>query len=82
LLGYEVDRVTAVRPRAGLHIHTVGPCGDIVDDGGHIRDGYGLEPGTWVLIRPDGYIGAIVSSDAGPALERYFSSVGVAGCDD
>src|SRR6516225_3797297 len=42
LLGYEVDRTTAVRPRAGLHIHTVGPRGDIVDDGGHIRTGYGL----------------------------------------
>ena len=38
----------------------LGPRGDIVDDGGHVRDGYGLEPGTWVLIRPDGYIGAIV----------------------
>jgi len=82
LLGYEVDRATAVRPRPGLHIHTVGPHGDIVDDGGHIRTGYGLEPGTWVLIRPDGYIGAIASGDAGPALERYLSSVGFGGCDE
>src|SRR5215475_7157807 len=82
LLGYEVDRATAVRPRAGLHIHTVGPRGDVVDDGGHIRTGYGLEPGTWVLVRPDGYIGAIASSDAGPALEHYLSSVGFAGRDD
>jgi len=82
LLGYAVDRVTAVRPRAGLHIHTVGSRGDIIDDGGHIRDGYGLEPGTWVLIRPDGYVGAIVSSDAAPALECYLSSVGVGGCND
>ena len=82
LLGYEVDRTTAVRPRAGLHIHTVGPRGDIVDDGGHIRTGYGLEPGTWVLVRPDGYIGAIASSDARPALERYLASVGFGGCAD
>jgi 2-polyprenyl-6-methoxyphenol hydroxylase-like FAD-dependent oxidoreductase len=82
LLGYEVDRATAVRPRTGLHIHTVGLRGDIVDDGGHIRTGYGLEPGTWVLIRPDGYIGAIASCDAGPALERYLSTVGFGGCDD
>ena len=76
LLGYEVDRV-ALGPRASLHIHTLGPRGDIVDEGGHIRDGYGLEPGTWVLIRPDGYIGAIVSSDERPALERYLALVGV-----
>jgi len=82
LLGYEVDRANAVRPRAGLHIHTVGRRGDIVDDGGYIRIGYGLEPGTWVLVRPDGYIGVIASSDAGPVLERYLSSVGFAGCDD
>lgn len=82
LLGYEVDRANAVRPRAGLHIHTVGRRGDIVDDGGYIRIGYGLDPGTWVLVRPDGYIGVIASSDAGPALEHYLSSVGFAGCDD
>jgi hypothetical protein len=79
LLGYEVDRVTAVRPRAGLHVHTLGSRGDIVDDGGHVRGGYGLEPGTWVLIRPDGYIGAIVSCDAQPALERYLAAVGLEG---
>jgi hypothetical protein len=72
-----VDHVAAVRPRAGLRIHTVGARGDIIDQGGHIRDGYGLEPGDWLLIRPDGYIGAIVSSDERPALDRYFQHVGV-----
>jgi 2-polyprenyl-6-methoxyphenol hydroxylase-like FAD-dependent oxidoreductase len=82
MLGYEVDRATAVRPRAGLHIHTVGRRGDLVDDAGHFRAGYGLEPGTWVLVRPDGYIGAIASSDAGPALERYLTNVGFGVCDD
>ena len=65
------------RPRSGLRIHTVGAYGDIVDEGGHFRDGYGLEPGNWVLIRPDGYIGAIVSSDERPALDRYLENVGV-----
>jgi hypothetical protein len=77
LLGYEVDRVTAVRPRGGLRIHTFGAFGDIIDEGGHIRDGYGLKPGNWVLIRPDGYIGAIVSSDERPALARYLEHVGL-----
>jgi len=77
LLGYEVDRATAVPARAGLRVHTHGPRGDIVDDGGHVRGGYGLEPGTWVLIRPDGYIGAIVSCDQRPALDSYLEHVGV-----
>jgi hypothetical protein len=82
LLGYEVDRATAVRPRPGLRIHMLGPRGDIVDDGGHVRDGYGLEPGTWVLIRPDGYIGAIISCDGLPALDRYLEQVGVGAVTD
>ena len=74
--------MTAVRPRAGLRIHTVGARGDIIDEGGHIRDGYGLEPGDWVLIRPDGYIGAIVSSDERPALDRYLEHVGLGAVAD
>src|SRR5262245_44208040 len=82
LLGYEVDRATAVSARAGLHIHTFGARGEFVDDEGLVRDGYGLEPGTWVLIRPDGYIGAIVSYDEQPALERYLAVVGVGGATD
>jgi len=77
LLGYEMDRAAAVPARAGLHVHTLGPRGDIVDDGGHVRDGYGLEAGTWVLIRPDGYIGAIVSCDEWRALDHYLQHVGV-----
>ncbi len=76
LLGYEVDRLSAVEPRPGLHVHAVGPHGDIVDDGGHIRAGYGARRGDWILVRPDGYIGAIVSSNHAVALETYLDSVG------
>ena len=77
LVGYEVDRLAAVKPRGGLHIHAVGPRGDIVDDGGHIRDGYGVRAGEWVLVRPDGYIGAIVSSEHISVLENYLNGVGL-----
>ena len=66
------------RPRPGLHVHIVGPRGDLVDDAGHFRDAYGLSPGEWVLVRPDGYVGAIVSADKISALERYLGKVGVA----
>jgi hypothetical protein len=76
LLGYEVER-DAVPPRPGLHIHTVGARGDIFDEVGHLRDVYGLASGDWVLVRPDGYIGAIVSSGEVEALETYLRSVGL-----
>ncbi|HTW34097.1 MAG TPA: FAD-dependent oxidoreductase [Rhizomicrobium sp.] len=74
LLGYGVPRSAAIASRPGLHIHTTGGRGDITDDGGHIRDAYGLTTG-WVLVRPDGYVSAIVSDPA--CLERHLESVGV-----
>jgi 2-polyprenyl-6-methoxyphenol hydroxylase-like FAD-dependent oxidoreductase len=76
LLGCEAERADmAARP--GLHVHIVGPHGDVVDDGGHFRDAYRLSPGDWVLVRPDGYIGAIVETNELPALERYLAEAGV-----
>ncbi|UQI28780.1 FAD-dependent oxidoreductase [Pseudomonas bijieensis] len=77
LLGYGTQR-GALRPRPGLHIHVIGPDGDIQDDQGHFRDAYQPALGDWVLIRPDGYIGAFVSGWEGKALERYFVRVGLA----
>ncbi|MCF1464966.1 FAD-binding protein [Agrobacterium vitis] len=76
LMGYEVAR-DLVSPRRGLHIHTIGPHGDLVDDVGHFQDAYALTAGNWVLIRPDGYVGAIVSSEEITALEMYLQSVGL-----
>jgi 2-polyprenyl-6-methoxyphenol hydroxylase-like FAD-dependent oxidoreductase len=76
-IGYQVDRATAVAPRAGLHIHTIGPRGDLVDEGGHIRGAYGLADGDWLLIRPDGYIGAIVGSGDPSALTTYLDGGGI-----
>ncbi|WP_322028390.1 FAD-dependent oxidoreductase [Paraburkholderia sp. J76] len=76
LLGYDVER-DCVAPRRGLRIHTFGVRGDVVDDGGHFRDAYGLRSGEWVLVRPDGYVGAIVATDGIEALENYFRIGGV-----
>ncbi len=76
LIGHEVDR-TLVTPRAGLHIHILGPRGDIIDDAGHLHDAYALAAGNWVLIRPDGYVGAIVSSQEIGALKAYFPAMGL-----
>jgi 2-polyprenyl-6-methoxyphenol hydroxylase-like FAD-dependent oxidoreductase len=77
LLGYEVADRAAVAARAGLRVHIVGKGGDLLDDGGYMRDAYGLAAGTWLLVRPDGYVGAVVENDALSALEGYLTSVGL-----
>lgn len=71
LVGFEVDR-NCVPPRAGLRIHTVGSGGDLADDSGHFQNAYAASPGDWVLVRPDGYIGALVTSQEISALENYW----------
>jgi FAD binding domain len=76
LIGCETDR-TRVGPRPGLHIHIVGPHGDVIDDGYHFRDAYGISPGDWVLVRPDGYVGAVVGADNVPLIERCLVQVGI-----
>ena len=76
LLGYEVDR-DPVRARRFLHIHTFGAGGDLVDSMGHFLREYAVSPGDWVLIRPDGYVGAIVGSGDIEVLEDYLRKVGL-----
>jgi 2-polyprenyl-6-methoxyphenol hydroxylase-like FAD-dependent oxidoreductase len=71
LLVYEAP--SPITTCAGLRIHRVG--GDVIDDQGLVREHYGLTPGDCVLVRPDGYIGA-VDRDAA-ALEQYLVSVGL-----
>lgn len=76
LLGYGAARAS-VSPRPQLRIHVLGPGGDVVDEDGHFADAYAVSDGDWVLVRPDGYIGAIVASKQTSALERYLDTVGV-----
>ena len=76
LIGYETAREIAA-PRSNLHIHNVGARQELSDVGGHLRSAYGLAPGEWVLVRPDGYVGAIFRSDEAGALESYLKGVGL-----
>lgn len=75
LVGYGVDR-SSIEPRHRLHIHTFGPGGDVVDDEGHFAAAYAPVPASWILVRPDGYVGAIVAASELPALERHLAQVG------
>src|SRR5471032_1614026 len=76
LLGYGVAP-GLVLPRAGLHIHLIGAHGEVIDEQGQFQDAYELAPGEWVLVRPDGYVGAIVSSGSIQSLEAYLLQVGL-----
>jgi 2-polyprenyl-6-methoxyphenol hydroxylase-like FAD-dependent oxidoreductase len=81
LLGYHVDR-TVVPAYAGVRVHLIGAGGDLIDENGHFVEVYSVVPGEWVLVRPDGYVGAIVASDQIHVLERLFEWVGIATGDD
>ncbi|MGW5266411.1 FAD-dependent oxidoreductase [Microbispora sp. NPDC004025] len=61
LIGYDVPAGDAPAARRGVRVHTIGERGDIVDTGRHVRDGYGLASGQWVLVRPDGYVAAVTA---------------------
>jgi 2-polyprenyl-6-methoxyphenol hydroxylase-like FAD-dependent oxidoreductase len=79
LIGFEADRTLATRgnPHMHVHLHVIGPDAEIIDDAAHFRTAYGVRPGDWILIRPDGYVGAIVSSAQLDALSPYFDGVGL-----
>jgi 2-polyprenyl-6-methoxyphenol hydroxylase-like FAD-dependent oxidoreductase len=72
LLGLGVSH--AIEPRPVLHTHIAGPGGDILDCGGHIRAAYG-GPGRWILVRPDGYLAALVEDGELPALQAHMRTV-------
>ena len=76
LLGYHAYG-GAVRPRPGLHIHVIAPHGDLLDDQQHVEEAYAPSIGEWVLVRPDGYIGAIVQGSELADLEVYLTRVGL-----
>ncbi len=76
LLEFEAETV-AVQPLKALHIHRIGQGGDYTDSENRFRDTYEAAPGDRILIRPDGYVGAIISQGEVTALEAYLRSVGL-----
>lgn len=73
LLGYASDR--AIAPvRSGLQVHVFGPAGDLRDTDRHVEDAYGMAPGEWVLIRPDGYVAAVVDANSIDRLANHLDA--------
>lgn len=72
----------AFPPRSGLHVHRLGDRGDVVDAFGHIHDAYGLTPNECVLVRPDGYVAAVLPLDPEPVarLKAYLVRIGLPSC--
>jgi 2-polyprenyl-6-methoxyphenol hydroxylase-like FAD-dependent oxidoreductase len=77
LLGYGIGR-RAISPRPNLHIHTIGTQAELDDDAGHFMAAYAPSPGDWFVIRPDGYVGAIVGACEPGVIDSYLADVGVA----
>ena len=65
-------------PRPGLHVHSVGPGGDLQDPEDRFAIARGLHAGDLLLIRPDGYVGAIVAAGEHAVLGAYLARVGLA----
>ena len=81
LIGFEAER-NITKERKGLHIHRVGAGCELQDAGGHFHDAYELEAGEWVLVRPDGYVAAIITPGEASALSTFFAEVGLSGTDE
>jgi 2-polyprenyl-6-methoxyphenol hydroxylase-like FAD-dependent oxidoreductase len=77
LLGYELAEADIPASRNALHIHRIGRDGDMLDDECHFAAGYGLSAGSWVLVRPDGYIAALGAAAQLPVLEDYLTRLGL-----
>lgn len=76
LIGYETGDGHPPA-RKGLNIHRIGAGRELVDVRGHFSKAYGLAPGEWALVRPDGYVGAIVGETGMALLEEYMQKVGL-----
>ena len=51
----------------------------LADDAGQFRAAYGVAAGDRVLVRPDGYVGAIVGAGEDAVLDAYLLQVSMAG---
>lgn len=69
-----------MQSQVGLRVHTFGARGDLIDHRDCFRDAYGVPAGDWVLVRPDGYIGAIVASQELATLDSYLRNYGCDTC--
>jgi 2-polyprenyl-6-methoxyphenol hydroxylase-like FAD-dependent oxidoreductase len=76
LLAYETEAL-GIKARKGLAMRRIGANAEIEDVEGAIAAIYGLRSGDLVLVRPDGYVGAIVPAGEEAAMEAYLARLGL-----
>jgi 2-polyprenyl-6-methoxyphenol hydroxylase-like FAD-dependent oxidoreductase len=77
LLARAVAPASLPAPRPGLRVHTIGADGEFQDPDDALATTYGLADGELVLIRPDGYVAAIVAATDCIRLEAYLAETGL-----
>ncbi len=77
LLEFEPGDGDRAQPRKHLAIRRVNPAGELRDTAGEIAAAYDPDPGDWFLIRPDGYVAAIVAAGETAALEAHLGRLGL-----
>lgn len=75
LIRYDTGTPAPKSVPKGMRAVTIGSNGEIHDSDGFFAHAYDLAAGDCVLIRPDGYVGAIVPAGKEVALESYFEQV-------
>lgn len=66
------DRADGLVHRRDVRVVIIGTEGELIDEGGHFADAYGLADGVWILVRPDGYVAAILATNE---LEERLSAL-------
>jgi len=77
LITYARQPATSWTSCRDLRVHHIGPDGDLFDTEGHFKRAYDIVDGGAVIIRPDGYVGAIFGEDVTAEVEGYLARLGL-----
>ena len=77
LIGFSTQKSRTLPARKNLRLHRIADDGDVSDADKVFQPTYGVSPGDWVLVRPDGYVGAIVNEADFSHLEAYMVRMGL-----
>lgn len=75
LIARDGDAASLPKPGRMLHIHGIGAGGEFQDANDHLGAAYGMADGDVLLVRPDGYVGALVSAADGNRIADYLADM-------